>query len=123
MRIALRFLRNMHPNKLIIWRSTPTGHKDCDSHDKPIQELQASGSLPFNWGWFPHQNAIARPQVERVGVIFMDVDTMSMARVDGHLGYLWEKHKRDCLHYCMPGPMDTWVQLLQNIILNYDGQD
>ena len=123
MRTALRFLRNMHPNKLIIWRSTPVGHKDCDSHDKPVPEMQTSGSLPHDWGWFPHQNAIARPQVEKVGGIFMDVDVMSLPRADGHLGYSWEKHKVDCLHYCTPGPMDTWVQLLYNILLSYDGQE
>ena len=119
-RAALRFLRRLHPNKLIIWRSTPPGHKDCDSYDRPLQDSRGQTSLPHNWGWFLHQNSIVKPQVERVGGVYMDLDTITMARADGHLGYSWEKHRRDCLHFCMPGPMDTWVQLLHNMLLRYN---
>lgn len=26
------------------------------------------------------------------------------------------RHTSDCLHYCVPGPMDSWIDFLQNVI-------
>jgi len=44
--------------------------------------------------------------------VFMDVEYQTSLRPDGHFG--WMEGKYDCLHYCAPGPMDTWVQMLFN---------
>lgn len=29
---------------------------------------------------------------------------------------------RDCLHSCMPGPVDTWVRLVYNLLLSQGGR-
>lgn len=41
----------------------------------------------------------------------LDAYTPTTLRADSHIG------GRDCLHYCLPGPVDHWITLLYNIIL------
>lgn len=46
----------------------------------------------------------------------LDVTEMMSTRVDGHPGVhwgnQWMKGYSDCIHWCMPGPVDTWNELL-----------
>ncbi|KAL1538599.1 protein ALTERED XYLOGLUCAN 4-like [Salvia divinorum] len=50
----------------------------------------------------------------------IDVTEMMQTRVDGHPGVYWRnkwmKGFNDCLHWCMPGPADTWNELLLETI-------
>ena len=111
-RAAVRYIRNLEPDKLIIMRSTPPGHVYCNNYSEPIAEPQDPDSLPHHWGEFARQNKILREEAEAVGAVFMDVNPMTVLRPDGHLG-----PPIDCLHYCIPGPLDVWAQLLLNWIL------
>ena len=48
------------------------------------------------------------------------------ARADGHVGSAMAAHSdakkaraaKDCLHYCYPGPSDSWAVALYNLLLN-----
>ena len=40
-------------------------------------------------------------------VRFLDLTVMNNARRDRHIVY-----QKDCLHYCLPGPIDDWARLL-----------
>ncbi|CAI5518587.1 unnamed protein product [Closterium sp. Naga37s-1] len=110
---ALQFLRYNYPEKLIIYRATATGHLNCKDYNKPLLKRQNGSDLPFHWGEFKAQNEAVRPIVEAMGGVFMDVDHLSALRPDGHRGFV---EKMDCLHYCLPGPEDTWSEFLYNII-------
>ncbi|CAI5958229.1 unnamed protein product [Closterium sp. NIES-65] len=114
-RRIFRFLRHNHPDKLLIYRTTPPGHLNCLNHTRPITERQDGTALPFRWGEFKQQNEMVREIVEDAGGLFMDVDPMMALRPDGHRGVV-AKDKVDCLHYCLPGPEDTWSEFLYNII-------
>ncbi|CAI5459039.1 unnamed protein product [Closterium sp. Yama58-4] len=114
-RRIFRFLRHNHPDKLLIYRTTPPGHLNCLNHTRPIAERQDGAALPFRWGEFKEQNEMVREIVEDAGGVFMDVDPMMALRPDGHRGVV-AKDKVDCLHYCLPGPEDTWSEFLYNII-------
>ncbi|CAI5479503.1 unnamed protein product [Closterium sp. Yama58-4] len=114
-RRIFRFLRHNHPDKLLIYRTTPPGHLNCLNHTRPITERQDGAALPFRWGEFTEQNEMVREIVEDAGGLFMDVDPMMALRPDGHRGVV-AKDKVDCLHYCLPGPEDTWSEFLYNII-------
>ena len=111
-RAAVRYIRNLEPDKLIIVRSTPPGHVYCSNYSEPIIAPQDPASLPHHWGEFARQNKILKEEAEAVGAVYMDVDPMTVLRPDGHLG-----PPIDCLHYCIPGPLDVWAQLLLNLIL------
>ncbi|KAL6606424.1 hypothetical protein ACP70R_042077 [Stipagrostis hirtigluma subsp. patula] len=51
----------------------------------------------------------AAPSTLRFAAV--DVTTLANLRPDGHPG------QKDCLHWCMPGPVDTFNQILLQIIL------
>lgn len=111
-----RLLRMMYPNKLLIYRNTPPGHNNCTIYKAPLKGRQDPANLPYNWGKFREQNERARGIVEALGIVYMDVDTMTALRADGHKGFWPELNLMDCLHYCHPGPIDSWVELLYNIL-------
>jgi len=53
---------------------------------KPLRNRQNPESLPFNWGEFREQNAIARRLVTENEYVLMDVDTMTALRGTGTRG-------------------------------------
>ncbi|ONK74754.1 uncharacterized protein A4U43_C03F9810 [Asparagus officinalis] len=52
----------------------------------------------------------------------LDVYHLSLLRADGHPGpyvkYPLEKNANDCLHWCLPGAIDTWNELMMEMMLN-----
>ncbi|KAJ6817748.1 protein ALTERED XYLOGLUCAN 4-like [Iris pallida] len=49
------------------------------------------------------------------GFELLDVTKAMMARADGHPGSHWrwmQKSNSDCLHWCLPGPIDMWNDAL-----------
>lgn len=58
----------------------------------------------------------------------LDIFHLSLLRPDGHPGpyrtfHPFDKDKsakvqNDCLHWCLPGPVDTWNDLMMKILLN-----
>lgn len=44
----------------------------------------------------------------------LDVTKAMVMRVDGHPGSYWpaKRNVNDCLHWCLPGPIDMWSDLL-----------
>ncbi|KAG0466724.1 hypothetical protein HPP92_017687 [Vanilla planifolia] len=70
--------------------------------------------------------ASAVPPVERVRVEVLDVTRMAMMRPDGHPGpYMHarpfeggpkERVQNDCVHWCLPGPIDAWNEVLLELL-------
>ncbi|XP_031094784.1 protein ALTERED XYLOGLUCAN 4-like isoform X1 [Ipomoea triloba] len=56
----------------------------------------------------------------RFGII--DVTRAMLMRPDGHPGEFWGnkwmKGYSDCIHWCLPGPIDTWSELLLQMLHN-----
>ncbi|KAL0343966.1 UNVERIFIED_CONTAM: protein ALTERED XYLOGLUCAN 4-like [Sesamum angustifolium] len=50
----------------------------------------------------------------------LDVTEMMSMRMDGHPGLYWGnqwmKGYSDCIHWCLPGPIDVWNELLLELI-------
>ena len=73
----------------------------------------------LRWMQYPRYNTIARTLAMGLGASFIDVAAPSALRPDGAMGGYWPKgdnKQRDCVHYCLPGVVDTWVTLLYNLI-------
>lgn len=88
------------------------GHVNCTDYLHPILGAQNQGSRSvWHWGDFQRQNLLAKRIVEEAGYIYMDVDSMISLRPDGHIG------SQDCLHYCLPGPLDVVMHIFYNIYL------
>ncbi|CAM0142037.1 unnamed protein product [Umbelopsis sp. WA50703] len=116
---TIKNIRNAKQEHLVIYRSTPIGHPECDSATGPLasrpteSELQ---DLPYRWGDFKRQNMIAKEIVEAAGGVFVDIAQMADLRPDGHIG------GHDCMRYCIPGPADAWVDVLYNVFLLLEQQ-
>lgn len=109
-----RFLRFTFPDKLIVFRNTVPGHVNCSLYREPMQKrLDVPDWAPYSWGSFLRENARAKSIVESFGMVYLDVYAQTQFRADGHKGHN-AKGTPDCLHYCFPGPVDTWIQLLYN---------
>ncbi|CAK9182487.1 unnamed protein product [Ilex paraguariensis] len=62
----------------------------------------------------------------------LDVTKLSLLRPDGHPGpYMYpfpfangvtERVHNDCVHWCLPGPVDTWNEILLDVMKRWEGQ-
>ena len=102
-------LRNAHHLITIVWRNTPRGHTPAELADHFFGAPLSKGyiapvALPYNWDKIFAQNEIIRTYLLEYfpGVLYLDVATSTSLRADSHM---------DGLHYCIPGPVDNWVNL------------
>ncbi|KAI8372775.1 uncharacterized protein BYT42DRAFT_577946 [Radiomyces spectabilis] len=112
---TMRTIRRVKPHALVIYRSTSIGHPYCDEADRPLKKPltdEERRQLPFGWSEVQRRNAIARSIVEASGGLFVDLAAVTDLRPDGHVG------GQDCLRYCMPGPLDSWVHILYNVFVS-----
>ena len=100
---------------LIIWRNTPAGHPNCSGVNAPLR-TRPMGVVGKKWEKYAEQNEVMRGVAREFGVVYMDVDTPTSYRADGH--HLLPDGTYDCHHYCAPGPIDHWVSLLHNVLLD-----
>ena len=93
--------------------------------------MVAGHPIHKNWGWkvFPWQSGrVILPLMQRLRAkppfskyshrfLYLDVFPSIKLRADQHPSDL------DCLHYCLPGPLDSWIIFLYNLIANsYDNR-
>ncbi|XVE92483.1 hypothetical protein REPUB_Repub01dG0101000 [Reevesia pubescens] len=85
---------------------------DADMRSIEIEEMEAA--------------KINAKQFEGLRLQILDVTKLSLMRPDGHPGpYMYpfpfangvqEHVQNDCVHWCLPGPIDTWNQILLEVI-------
>lgn len=111
----------------IFWKTQNPGHVFCDDFHFPISAMQEkmmnltedAHGWKFHWELFPQFDAIARQYFPSIGVGIIDMSPLYL-RPDAHVGKLGTYHrfemkndfKTDCLHYCVPGPLDIFATLL-----------
>ena len=116
------------PNNLF-WRSTIVAHSNCSTAiipDENDNNLGSSSSFNIHNNPKYNTNEILLQDVEIVqrklrsspvlNMTFLDVTTSTMLRRDGHR-IIGHRGTEDCLHYCEPGPIDTWVDLFYHHVL------
>ena len=124
---TLTYLYQRHPNLAVIYRNTPPGHHDCGSTitSNPLKaapkyltamtfdERDGDDSThEHHWYKFHKQNVNVEAFLKAhfPAVLRLDVFTPTVLRADMHAS------AGDCLHYCLPGPIDTWVTILSNAL-------
>ncbi|GMP58067.1 hypothetical protein CsSME_00021875 [Camellia sinensis var. sinensis] len=68
----------------------------------------------------------------RIRLSALDVTKLSLMRPDGHPGpYMYanpfangiaERVQNDCVHWCLPGAIDTWNEILLDVMKRWDSQ-
>ena len=129
---AATFLKQNYTGE-IVYRTTHIGHPECWKYDKPLEEPiptpYHSNYTVFRWEAIPGRNAVAKEAFRDIGAKIMDIEPMMALRPDGHIAmfhpknfyrkdgkYLRANSFYDCLHYCSPGPMDSWTEMLMNVL-------
>lgn len=116
------YLRQKHADALVIFRDTPAGHLDHSKYQQSIpftpkdaqvvRSKQTTNPLykQYKYGSFNLQNDLVRQLIQKTfpEIIFMDVSNSTNLRFDSHT---------DPVHYCIPGPIDHWVQKLTDVLL------
>lgn len=85
---------------------------DADMRNIEIQEVEAA--------------KLSAMQFDNLRLEALDVTKLSLLRPDGHPGpYMYpfpfangvtERVQNDCVHWCLPGPVDTWNEILLEMI-------
>jgi len=112
LRRTLAEVRRVVPGALLVFRSTPPGHAEWAAHrmGAPARDPSAVKiRAMYNWDQFEAQNRAVRDMLRArfPGVVWLDVYPMMVPR--------WDQHA-DPLHYCFPGPVETWLVLLFNAL-------
>ncbi|KAI3894327.1 hypothetical protein MKX03_029329 [Papaver bracteatum] len=71
-------------------------------------------------------------QVDRLRIEALDVTKIAFMRPDGHPGpYMYpnpfadgvnDRVQNDCVHWCLPGPIDTWNEILLQVVRQWEAQ-
>lgn len=93
------------------------GQKNLEGMDAEMRRVEINEVEQANL------NAI---NLRRLRIRALDVTKLSLLRPDGHPGpYLYpnpfadgiqERVQNDCVHWCLPGPVDTWNEILLDIV-------
>lgn len=82
-------------------------------------EMKLNGSNLEMYSTQMEEFRAAEREAEKKGLKFMLLDTTKamLLRPDGHPNYYWRSKRvnitsSDCLHWCLPGPVDTWNEFL-----------
>lgn len=119
MSVVLDFLNKKVKSHQRVWiRSTPYGHASCSQFKEPqTNPLAPTGKTgEYEWHLFKAFDDIWSDLLsdlvkdERFNIL--DISTLSNQRGDAH-----SKPDADCLHTCIPGPVDTWNRLLYHEIM------
>ena len=128
---GLDLAKKMYPgNVSYIYRNSVPGHANCSElFSKPPlrREQDLEHYHPdsyFNWREFRPLNDKIRDILARDyrDVLYLDVYSSGVLRADSHPGWHGARDP-DCLHYCQPGPIDTWVQLFYDAMVVITGHE
>ncbi|KAH6801864.1 TRICHOME BIREFRINGENCE-LIKE 23 [Perilla frutescens var. frutescens] len=101
-------------------RKVPAKHGDFKLNDlnKILREVELE----------EFEKASAKASESGVNLKLLDVNPLSLLRPDGHPGpyrffhpFAKDKNAKvinDCLHWCLPGPIDSWNDLLMEMLVN-----
>lgn len=95
----------------------------CRKFQSPVTvdvaaRLVSAGPEDYHWKDFHAYNEILEEAFLNKSVhewVLLDAYSPTILRADSHPGEAGAA--LDCLHYCMPGPVDHWVRLLYNVLV------
>lgn len=109
---------------LFIWKTISSPHFSCEKYTQPVSEpiIHDTGTTDYyQWDLFPHYDNASVLSARRHDFLVMDVSMLKL-RPDGHPGmnaYQWAKAGGDCLHFCMPGPLNVLTTMFHHIVYHH----
>jgi hypothetical protein len=105
--------KNTHLSNIsFVWRTNNGGHVNCGNYTAPSEFTYYDPSVDmYRWSLFPHWDEMGKNFSREMGWKVLDVSPM-YSRHDAHPG------RGDCLHYCLPGPIDLISTILLQMLYN-----
>lgn len=105
----------------VIYRTSVPGHSRCQEARAPLQRRYVpEQGHAFHWDDVEAHDAVRRSRFEALlpgRVRYIDAATIANARADRHMIQgRWGGGSFDCLHYCLPGPPDTYNLVLKRLL-------
>ena len=106
----------------VIYRTSVPGHSKCQEARAPLQHRYVpQEGHAFHWDDVEAHDAVRRSRFEALlpgRVRYIDAATIANARADRHMiqGRWGGRGSVDCLHYCLPGPPDTYNLVLKRLL-------
>ncbi|OVA01922.1 PMR5 N-terminal domain [Macleaya cordata] len=139
-KLVLNFIITSNHSSVVLFRTTTPDHfengewfsggtckktvpfKEGEISLKDIDEIMRNIELE------EFQNAVTSGSEKRVNLKLLDTTRLSLLRPDGHPGPYRQFHpfsenknakvQNDCLHWCLPGPIDSWNDLVMEMVIN-----
>ena len=116
-------VENVKSHQKVWIRTTPYGHVKCSQFKGPQENpLAPSGRTgEYEWHLFKEFDLIWEELLAALPLVngkkdarfdMLEIATLTNKRGDAH-----SKPDADCLHTCIPGPVDTWNKLLNHEIM------
>ena len=103
-----------------MWRTFHPGHVNCFGSRTPSNHTiesfpqYSNRSIDkYNWSGFNRWDNESMNNARMIGMKIVDM-TMLYSRPDAH------PTNGDCLHYCLPGPLDIFSVILLQMLFNKD---
>ncbi|RUS15549.1 GDSL/SGNH-like acyl-esterase family found in Pmr5 and Cas1p-domain-containing protein [Endogone sp. FLAS-F59071] len=114
---VLEHLSTEYPHVRVFIRGSVYGHFNCSQYTEPFKEPKLPTPTDGQHNWFSmlKMNDMWKESIYALNnsqITYFDISFTEL-RGDGHA----DPHKPDCLHYLLPGPMDTWNKLLYHEII------
>lgn len=106
---------------VFVWKTTNTPHVACERYDRPTVSFPPSPkdvSDRYLWHLLPGFDAYARTFFTQHGFRLMDMSMLDL-RPDAHPGqnaWEWKSFGGDCLHFCLPGPLNIAGNMLMHLL-------
>ncbi|KAJ0971709.1 hypothetical protein J5N97_019668 [Dioscorea zingiberensis] len=147
LQLALNFIAKSEHKPVVIVRTWSPSH--YENGEWPNERI-CNRTQPFKEGEIngdPYDLQMRNVEIEEfekaeaigasngVRMELLDTYHLSLLRPDGHPGPYGKYHpfdddgdkkrkvENDCLHWCLPGPIDTWNDLLMKMVINGDAHD
>lgn len=107
-------LAEKYPNIKWVWKTQNPGHVDCKQFTAPLKNYSVDPShTAYNYHLFPRFDEIARMFMSQEPQLKLKVIDMSML-------YLRPDAHADCMHLCIPGPLDVFSNIMLTML--YTGE-
>lgn len=106
----------------LFWRSTIVAHDNCAASTGPLESAENAFHKNPNYNTdeiMLQDQQIVKPMLRdstKLDATFLRIEKSTIMRSDGHrvVGHYGSE---DCLHYCEPGPTDSWVELFYHHVV------
>jgi len=124
--VASRAAYGMAPATVVLVGS-PLPVPRCDHITAPLTWNEAAEwtdahqhwGYAKQWAQLRRLNQVGKRLAEDIGATFLDIATLSHTRPDaavGGQGLNAQRDKVDCVHTCLPGPVDEYVRLVLHTV-------